>query len=159
MLRRAFRVLIHFAAATRQQSRRSVRNFYAQALWQDPGERRSRTLARVQTGRGKFTKPSKREPELQPISFGDLNGSHPDKSKWGYNIAGGPWIRRLTRWRSGCSPSDNHIRLHAVDPRGTSRMCRGCDVQDRRNRNWETFGSIADEGSNNADFIGLGMSR
>ncbi|HEY2527701.1 MAG TPA: hypothetical protein VGJ20_07070 [Xanthobacteraceae bacterium] len=51
-------------------------------------------------------------------------------------------------------PSDHRIRAIAVDPRGTSWTCRDCNEQDRRNREAEIFGSIADERSDNADFIG-----
>jgi hypothetical protein len=163
MLRTACRASINFAAATRQgidrlhKARRGAVNFHAHALWQDPGELGSRPLARVPTGRVEFTKPPKRKTDLQVIGFGALNGSQTDKSKSGCNtfgIAAGPWICRQMRRRSGCLPSENRIRPIAVDPRGTFRTCRGCDEQDRRNREWETFGSIVDERSDKADFIG-----
>lgn len=168
MLRRACRASIDFAAATRQEierlpkARRSAVNFHAHALWQDPGEHGSRTLARVPTGRVAFTKPPKPETDFQVIGFGDLNGSQTDKSKSGSNtfgIAAGPWICRQMRRRSECLPSENHIRPTAVGPRGTFRTCRGCNEQDRRNREGRHSFQSSTNAATRPTSSSLGMSR
>jgi transposase len=76
------------------------------------------------------------------------------RARKSFRKAAAPWTYRRVRQRIEQLAQDHRVRLVAVDPRGTPRICPECGTEDRRNRVEEVFRCIRCDHSGDADFVG-----
>ena len=80
-------------------------------------------------------------------------GKKPGRGK-NFRKAIAPWTYRQALARIECLAQENRVRLVAVDPRNTSRMCPRCGSVASENRRGEDFRCVRCHYSADADFVG-----
>ena len=91
------------------------------------------------------------------LGIEDLNnlklGKRPGRGK-NFRKAIAPWTYRQAITRIEMLAQEHRVRLVAVDPRNTSRMCPSCGMVAKENRRGESFRCIRCNYSADADFVG-----
>mgnify|MGYP001578809643 CR=1 FL=1 len=80
-------------------------------------------------------------------------GKSPTRSK-GFRKAMAPWTVRQAVARLTCLAQENRVRLVAVNPKNTSRMCPACRTVSKDSRRGELFDCVRCHYSADADHVG-----